>query len=74
MAAFCAAVIRGARKPLAVELTSSMADVAGAEPSELIPTLWAVATVANARNAAAKKMVRMVFILFGFIDNRWESR
>lgn len=64
MAAFCAAVIRGAKKPLAVELTSSMADTAGAEPSELIPTLWAFAMPARVVNRIAIIKVFKVFILF----------
>ena len=47
MASRCVCVMRGTRKPLVVELTSSIALLFGAEPSELIPTLWANVPVVN---------------------------
>jgi hypothetical protein len=52
----------GAKNPLEVELTSSIAEASGAEPSELMPTFWAFATVANAIHATVIRIVRMVFI------------
>jgi hypothetical protein len=42
-----------------------MADALGAEPSELMPTLWAFKVVAIAKRMTAKRSVLRFFILFG---------
>jgi hypothetical protein len=64
MAARWEVVIRGARKPLVVELTSRMALAWGVEPSELMPTLWAyVPTVIN----SALSNNRKFFIAIDFL-------
>jgi len=65
MAICCVAVIRGAKKPLAMELTSSMADASGAEPSALMPTHWEdVTDVTEVSNIAAIMLNSFITLVF----------
>lgn len=59
------AVIRGAKKPLVVDFTSSMALVLGTELSELIPTLWAKLVMQRLKIAAANSSRVLFFIKTG---------
>ena len=64
MAVRCAAVILGTNIPLVTLLTSSMALLLGAEPSVLIPRLWANETVAirKAKIKAIKCFINLVLL------------
>ena len=55
----CAAVMRGASRPLLVDLMSRMALALGREPSVLMETAWAWAWVVS--RARAKKRMSLKF-------------
>ena len=72
MAVRSAAVIHGARKPLEVDFTSSMALPFGTEPSELMPTLWAFVAPAIANRMAAIRSVLRFFIWIEVLIGVWQ--
>jgi hypothetical protein len=61
--------MRGGKNPLDVELTSSMALPFGAEPSALIPTLWACTLKAKTVSRQAARNIFVEFFIVVLIFN-----